>query len=395
MTDTVGSFMAEWGLDLTLLDRTGTVLLKSHLNDWLVGYGHETGAYGGFLSATINLATTITEAEWWFDHALGTRVLLTCDAGREVWSGFVNTVTIKCGDQTERRGPLMDVVNKTYSTFTPLDWSVFPPVRGNEQETAEANDTASQALYGILQKILTSSQTDEATALEGRDVYLKEGAYPKQSGDISLSGAAPASISIDCLGMIYWLLAYIYTNRNAGSVDLRTKITAILAADPNGYISTDYSKCAANAYTVGTTEVQRRFAGDIIKALTALGFTPSGTRALFGIWENAQAVYQQIPSTIAYEHFLSWQSRSIRYYDRGAVVPPWLVRAGNWLIVPDFMIRLPVSGTAYLNTDVRTKFLESVRYTAPLSLDLSGGKTDRLSSLLARLTYSGGVSGGG
>lgn len=100
-----------------------------------------------------------------------------------------------------------------------------------------------------------------------------------------------------------------------------------------------------------------------------------------------------MPTAVEYLHRLGDPAQRVTTLEN-VTVYPWDVKPGKWLFVPDFLVgraRITATRPAELRRDPRNKFIESVRYTAPWGLDMSGGKTDRLSQLLAKLTYNGGL----
>lgn len=393
MTKLVGSEMTMLGLQFLLLDKTGVNQEFPSLTDKTSSYVHTIDSFGGFLDAVISFTLTKKEAELLFYNSIGKQVKLTCNAGRIAWEGFVNAITIRVGGLSETVGPLLDATNYLWCVCSPMDYSVEPPSAGSSVTLPYVSDSVSIEKYGILEKVLSMGQCSIAMATYAQAVAIQDLAYPKVSGPLSFEGST-AEITFNCLGNVHWLYAYIYDNATAGDTTADAKIISILGADPNGYISTDYSRIYSNAISVGIQEREHRYAADVIKEIITLGdYAVPGLRTLFGIYENRKAIYAVAPSTIEYEHHLSWNEKRVENYLGGTKVVPWLVRPGKWLLVPDFMpqIRPPTN----LNTDPRTKFIETAKYTAPLSLDLSGGKLDRLSSLLARLTYSSGSAGGG
>jgi hypothetical protein len=393
MSRTVGSILSDFGLQLLLLDKTGVTQEMPSLTDRVSAYNHIIDSFGGFLNATINLTLTKTVAEWLFDNCIGKQVKLVCNAGRSAWEGFINQVTLKDGGVTETRGPLLDACNLLWATCSPMIYTEDPPTAGSEVLLPYVSDTQSIEKYGIIEKVLAMGQCSEAMAGYAQTVALQDMAYPRTSGQVSFAGDV-IDVTLDCVGLIYWLFAYIYDLQVAGSTTASAKIIAILTAEANNYLSTDYTKIYTNAVPVGSQEKQHRYAADVIKEIVALGDnTTAGLRTLFGVYDNKQAVYAAAPTTIEYEHHLSWNNKSINNYLSGTQVSPWLVRPGKWLMVPDFQPNIPP--VTDLTKDPRTKFIESVKYTAPLSLDLSGGKLDRLSTLIARITYSQGMAGGG
>lgn len=395
MTKTVGSQMSDFGLDLNIFTPDGSEMVVRHVNDFLSGYGHTIASFGGYLNASIKLLLPASEAEWWYDRALGLRVKLTCNGGQPVWEGFIDTISISAGGISDTRGPMMNIGNKIYVTYSPTNYDEDgQPVAGSEVITPAVDDLVSQGRYGILEGVISGGQCSDAMASYISAVAINDLAYPKISGPLSLPKFSNVEISLECLGLVYWLLAYIWDNAAAGSTTATAKILSILTGDPNGYLSSDYTKIYTNALPVGIKERNHRYAGDVIKEIVAMGdFVSVGTRTLFGIYEDARVFYNTMPNDIEYLHYLTWGNQVIIDRNRKNVIAPWLLRPGKWLMVPDFMFRVP-PGTP-LNMDYRTKFIESVNYTAPMTVDLSGGKVDKLSSLLAQITYSQGSSGGG
>jgi len=72
----------------------------------------------------------------------------------------------------------------------------------------------------------------------------------------------------------------------------------------------------------------------------------------------------------------------------GAPVYPWEVRAGRWLFFTDFLAgRVPA--TTPVREDPRMLFLESITYTAPNSLMLTGSRVSRLDQAIGRYGLSG------
>jgi hypothetical protein len=186
-------------------------------------------------------------------------------------------------------------------------------------------------------------------------------------------------------------MRYIYDNSSQGISYLSDKLIDILGYDPNGIISTNYNFVEINQYLVNDLEEKLRFAWDIVSELLTLGNDVNDDRRIFGLYEDAVAKYETMPSEIAYVYRLGSSTQAITDYNvEGAIIRPWRVQPGKWLTVPDFLIgRIVPSASLY--GDPRNHFIESVRYTAPYTIDLSGGASDRLSQMLAKISYSGGI----
>jgi len=354
-------------------------------------YTHEIGAIGGFLNCGIGIPVNVDDAEVWYQKGLGRKVKSFNHHGKKIFQGFVNHLTISAGASSVSLGPLVNIGNIVGAKYTPIDYSEYPPTVGDETSTLAAEDETSQGMYGQWEKwIAISGVAEEAAAEQVRDVFLKESAYPQSNDDtLSILGASTPDVTLNCVGDIYWLAAYIYNNLVGGNGFLSDKIKAILDADPNGVISSDYNFIEDNLYPVNLAEDEDRYALDIIKGLLALGNGVDDSRMLFGVYEEGLVRYSAIPTEIEYYHYLSDPSRKITTSDM-ALIPPWEILPGKWIQVPDFTYDgIQVIGN--LRSDKRNKFIDTVRFTAPNSVDLSGGKNDRLSQMLAKIAYSGGV----
>jgi hypothetical protein len=286
----------------------------------------------------------------------------------------------------------MDLANRVSATYAPLDTTVYPPVTGSTTVTLINEDTVSQTLYGIIEKIIGAGTVTDEYAEKVRDMFLSEMATPARTGEIALSpgSAQAAAVTLDCLGNVWWFTAYVYNNSNTGLAFLSDKLVEVVLADPNGVFSTDLSGVAENLFLVPEVENENRFAWDVIAELVGLGNDADDQRAILALEDN-RVVYSIPEEVISYQHQLSDPRQGVVTPEK-MIVYPWDVKAGRWLQVPDFLIGRNSSSTSTdLRLDPRNKFIESVRYTAPWGLDLSGGKTDRLSQLLAKLTFTGGI----
>lgn len=356
-------------------------------------YSHEILAVGGFWTASIGLSLQLPDAEEWFENGLGRIICVYNQYGDLVWRGFVNQITLNAGAISEISGPLMDLGNRVSAAYTPMDFTVYPPVAGTATITTIAEDITSQQLYGIIEKIINVGQCTDTMAEQTRDIYLADNAYPPSSGENSFSpgGGSKIQVTLDCLGMIYWLNAYVYNNTGTGVYTVSEKIVDILAADPNGFISSNDLYIEANAFAVSEMESQNRFALEIVTELINLGNDTNDLRRIFGFYdEQDRAYYSTAPTVAEYQHFLADPAQRVMDVSNNLVYP-WDVRPGKWLIVPDFLTGSSINPGTSPRRDRRMKFLESVQFTAPYSLNLSGGKFDRLSQLLAKLTYNGGL----
>ena len=223
--------------------------------------------------------------------------------------------------------------------------------------------------------------TNEAEEL--RDAYLEENKLPETSQEFSISQATVPTLTLECLGYHHWLNKYVYDPAASGTVQIPTKLKAILAADPNAIFSTNYNNIAdAAAYLllVPAAEEQIRFAKAIIDEMVAMG-DANDNRTFFAIYEDREAHYSAIPTEVEYYHYVTRQPTQISNIDNNPVMP-WQVRPGKWMTMPDFLPGF--KGPAELRFDPRNVLIESVTYQSPLELTLNGKKVSKVSQLLAK-----------
>ncbi len=171
-------------------------------------------------------------------------------------------------------------------------------------------------------------------------------------------------------------------------MNLSAKLTAVLAADPNGIISTNYFNIATNTYQVSQWEDEDRTAWSIIKSLLAYG-DASDVRHTFGIYEDRTPYYTAMTDAIEYYQELSDPLYRVRTTSR-SIVYPWDVRPARWLFYPDFLTGRPEPLTlADRREDPRFEFIEAVQYTAPWGLSHNGTKQGTLKQVLAKYGITG------
>jgi hypothetical protein len=355
--------------------------ISVRVDDWQ----HEIRAVGGYWSGQFTLRDSQERIEEWME-GLGRRIVVQDEAGVVIWEGFVNRVRIGAGPLVVERGPLTDICNSVKVVYSELDDSVNPPVLGDTVFSTAAEDTDSQTLYGEIAKTLAVGGVTQAEAEQTRDTYLVENAYPETTANFSLGGGDAFSVTVECLGYVHWLDLYQYNQEaDTGSITLSAKIQDALGADPNGFISTDYSRIETNSLNVPDYEARDLSAWGIIKDLVAKGDS-SDNRYNFGIYENRVALYEQIPTSIEYQIRLRDPEQRIENIVGGRV-KPWNVLPGKWAYFPDFLIggRRDYA----LQEDPRALFIESVIFRTPREVQLNGVKVSTIQQKINRLGLSG------
>lgn len=351
----------------------------------------ESLAVGGFWSASTSKPMTLNNAEEWYDHGLGRVFNFLDHEGFLVWRGFANSITLNSGAISEVRGPLLDVINRVQATYTPRDFSVYPPVDRSQTTTIINQDDFSIAKYGVLQGVVQGGTCPDDVAEKIRDRALAEMRIPKTTNQFSLTpgSAETPTVSIELYGNIRWMTKYIYDNPTDSLSYLSDKIKAVLAYDPNGIISTDYSRIIDNLYLVNDLEVKLRYAWDVISELLSIGSDSDDTRRILGMYENDQIIYSGIPTSIDYQYSFG-KEQEVSLYNTDSLVYPWRVRPGKWIAINDFLIgRNIVSSNLF--GDPRNKFIERVQFSTPYGIDVSGGDISKLTQMVSKVTYSGGI----
>lgn len=345
---------------------------------------HSIGAFGGFDRAEFSIVAPTDTIEDWIEDGIG-RVIRTYDeTGTVIWEGFVNRISVRQSGLELTIGPITDIVNRAKLVYSTFDVSVSPPFQGIRKETSVSNNTLSQLRYGVYYKALSASGVTDTNAIHLRDMYLTQHAWPETTSSFSPQSSVQ-QLQVECLGFIH-MLDFPY-NRilTPAEINISTKITQILAADPN-VLFTDYSQISTNTVQVSQLEEENRSGYALLKSLTALG--DSGlNRWVLGAYENRTIEYRQAPNQIHY--LIELRDSNFTVYDTlGAVVRPWHVRPGRWVLFSDFLPAFtPEQGD--LNQDPRALFIEEVKFNLPYGVQLNGGKTTKLSQRLAQLGLAG------
>jgi hypothetical protein len=348
-------------------------------------YSQEIRNVGGFWSASLKINDSTRRIEDWLENGLGRHLIVYNPYLEIIWEGFVNQANVTLGGQQHSVGPLLEMANRIRMTYSTEDATVEPPMVGGEYPLVTGNNTDSQARYGIIERGFSMPATDETGATQVQTMLLNDPTqvYPPVSDRFSYSGGGP-SADIECLGYWHWLDTYYYTNTGVTSYEnLSTKIVNVLADNPNsGMFSTDYSRIATNTYQVKKYESGERKALDVLMELRKLGDT-SNNSYLMGMYAGRRLVYQVYPTEVAYHRRNQSNKQLVNNLDR--VVRPWDMLPGRWVMTPDFLVgRYPPVTSADLGRDPRVSFVETVKFTAPYGVSMSGLKYSNVDQVLAK-----------
>ena len=384
---TTPSLHQQTGLSLNVFEPlvSGTQFIETITHKYSQ-YEHELSAFGGYDRQNFTIAGNQDEIEEWLDKGLGRRII-TKNPGQDiVFESFVNSVEISVGPLTAKRGPLFNVSNRVQLVYSTIDTAVDPPTLGNRERTAEVNDADSQIDFGIIQNILSSGGLADGEATQIVDTFIEEHRELKTTKESSNFRTSDPIASIECLGYGHWLKAYVYNQTAAGGdQDLTAKLQAIITADPNSFLSTDFARITANALQVAQWENDDNVAWDLVKSLTAKGDATSN-RYTYGVYADRQSIYEAAPTTALYRQRVSQNNQQVEFAN-GTEVDAWDVLPAKWLIFPDFLIG-SVAETD-IKKDARAMFIEKVFYRAPYGLSLDGSLVETLPQKLAQLGLAG------
>lgn len=385
----VASFHESTGISIivgkSILSSTYAQIAPLNLAQQINGYNHEKRAVGGWWGAGFDLTMNRNDAESWLQDGISRHVQVYNRALVLIFEGFVNQVEITLGILGATRGPLLDITNRVYTTYAPINTSVDPPVRGPSLPLGPYNDTTSQASYGIVTRTITSGETTTDGAQQDAETWLEENREPRTT--VRLGAPGGVQVRVQVLGYVHWLEAFPYLNPGVtGTVTLSTKIGDVLDAEPNGLFASTNADITANGLLVRDEESQQRTGWGIIKDLVARGDV-NDARYLFGIGANRRATYAAAPTTTT--AYFRRVSDGVYTTPAGAIVDPWDIEPGRWAFLPDFLIgRTP---PATRREDPRDVFIETVKWGTGdlLNPQLEAGRLDTIPQKLARLGLAG------
>lgn len=351
-------------------------------------YGHSTGAFGGYLAASLGLQLPRNRVDEWLAYGLNRTIVVYNPNLTRIWEGFVNQVTVNLGPLTVTRGPLLDIGNRVSVNYTQIaNTTDARPSTTGQAVTPIADDPASQLLYGIVERVENGGQLTDADALALRATFLAENAWPAIPEAFS-SAASEPGVTLECLGHLAKLNTVVFNDATAGFVSVSTKLAAILDADPNLLFSSANADLYLNPLIVPAADEQDRMALAVIQELVALGGA-GAARTLWGAYNNRRIAYALAPTTIEYNYALADPGMRITT-PPGLLVRPWDVLPGRFCLYTDFLIGATIPGV--LRSDPRCQFIEQANFTAPYDLTLDGSRVSTIPQMLAQYGLAGAAA---
>jgi hypothetical protein len=323
----------------------------------------------------------------WLENGLGRRVVATY-GGTIIWEGFVNEVSARLGSSTITVGPLVGVVNRGSMVYKGVDFSVTPAITvpGGAVKSQWYDNNDSQGKYGVFEGKITGGEglADEMTQL--LQTIVETTSWPELSQNINIGSSTELAVTVSCLGYGHMLDKFFYTQTAlAGSYNISQKILDVISVDPNNIFSIFNTDVAVNTSQVEKYEDTDRTALAILKDLASQGDSDYN-RYVFGVFANRKLSYWNVTDRET-RYYMSIASNRISTADR-ALQQPWEILPGEWLNIIDIIPGRPAISKDF-RSDPKMLFIESVTYTAPYTVSLSGGRASTFKQKIESLGLGG------
>lgn len=362
---------------------TGGMLLESAVT--ANSYSHTMAAIGGYTSAQFELAANMNMINDWLTSGLMRHIEVKEPSGNIVWEGFVNSVTLNFGRVSIVRGPLINMGNKVSCKYTTVRYDPLGiNFGGKPAQTQFFQDTDMQAIYGIIESVVSSGEMHEDEAEEIAKTYLAEFKYPETSHNVSFLGSSSPSVSVSCLGYSALFDKYYYSKTDtANEVNLSVKLTSVVDAEPNTYFTTSTKTITENTLGVIEYEDGEKTGRGLIDDIVSRG-DANDKRYIWGVYNGRVFNYYPAPAQVDYA-FSMTAGGGVILDKFGLRVNPWRVSPGQWINVADLLLGGENLGVTDPRALSSTIFIENLTYTAPYGLDITGGRVSTLKQKLFRL----------
>src|SRR3990167_8229529 len=279
-----------------------------HVEDnQISNWQHRNSAFG-FDTAECDLLGSQLILEDKFFNYLGRRLTRYSPDGQFViWDGQIVEMILQ-QPGLQRRLSLRDMYNRVSVRYIPIDTSANPPTESAETPTAVANNTDSQALYGIKEIVFRPPQNriTATDAAQMRDT-IKSFYYLPLPSDASRlgSGRDTPGLHVICEGYYHTLGWRIFNQNSVSGAQNANLAISEIAVAVGQFIP-------SKSLSTNTTQVQKYFNRDntaksLIEWIVSLGDS-SFNRWLAYVYEDRKLVYEAAPSIAS----------TVRYYRRMA-----------------------------------------------------------------------------
>ncbi len=338
-----------------------------------VNYSHKIVAKGGYESMSATLTMTALEGEAFLERYIGNIVRVYVDNPVvPIWEGLITRITFRAGGVVFTRST-DNMMNRTNVTFYNADSASAQKT----EQTAVADNTQSQALYGIKEGSIDAgvhyNNADKTHKTTLRNTLLGVRAYPQIS--VSAGGSsASASIEIECQGLIYF--AYEWQNYKNTDTTL-SSASGILNRIGSGNAGAIYPTNLPFVVALDGSLVQSNLSFNISResktGQTFLQFIKSVVEAGDGTQQWVWGLTPVDPNTGTRRFYYKAASTAVVYTtqiyrDSGYVRDVYGNILNGWNVTPDAGIRIndaflgwSLSGTG-AGDDPRVGYIETIDY---------------------------------
>jgi len=352
-------------------------------------YTHTMQAVGGYESATFTMAANADIINDWLISGLMRHIIVKDAAGQTIWEGFVDSVSLQFGRVSIQRGPVLAVTNKVACKYTTVRYDPLGINFGGKPAiTPYEEDTDMQDIYGILEGIVSTGEMHEDDASEIARTHLAEFKYPETTHNVIFLGGQDPMVTVNCKGYFALLDKYTYSKIDTAlDIDLSTKLQRVVEGDPNSYLQVSNTSFTENTLQVNEYEDGEKVARGVIDDLVARG-DDLDQRHVWGVYNDRKFRYYPAP-TVTDLAFKMSDAGGIILDKFGQRVHPWSVVPATWITISD----LTLGGQQISNTDpnavTSSVFIETLSFTAPYELNITGGRVSTLRQKLYRLGLGG------
>lgn len=333
-------------LSIHIYDRGAAGVPSSSLFTDLRGradrYEHTISDRFGFESMSIGMHATKGEINDWLNNGLMRGVKVYGPDGVVVWEGFLETISATLG-QKRASVSLKNMANRVRTKYT-LE------IVGTPKTTSTLQNTTSQALYGIKDRVVSMSDVLDLAATTANQRTINSIALPRSSEPTTAKTGSVGDLNLQ-LNFAGWYatLDWVFVPSSfdgSGGNTVQILIADLLAsaASINAFVSTDSSKIIAMGYSLTNfVKSETTFRQQLDKYLS-FGDSAS-TQTAWGVYEDR--VFQTAlwagatPSTTTYRE----DARTGAVYDAyGNMVDPWDVRPNAMSEVYQLIDVGPTSG---------------------------------------------------
>lgn len=341
--------LSDIGITIPLLRRgasgiPSTDLVVSDLAGRCTSYEQTIAARGGFESMRIPFVADLDEAIDIFNTWLGHSTVVTGPDTQIIWEGQLAEISVTLGQRRRSIG-LDKLANRLRCRYTDTN--------GVTATTSPTSDSASIALYGTKDAVISMSHVTSTTASGAAARALAQWKNPQQQPSTRIETGGGGNVVVELLFRgWYWTLGWVVTSRASTTATATgTQIGDLVQTSGVGIGVTNAFLSASRAF-IGTTGVSatEEIAEETtflekIDQLVAQGdgvdrwvlMCLDGRQLNFRKWAGAT------PSTIDY--IASLGGREV-LTPEGRVIEPWDVRPDAMYQEVDLLSAAPV-GTAY------------------------------------------------